>query len=71
MAALKLKLFFNHEFYWRLPGLSDVYNNGKTVPGKKLFASYELAFELARRLRDCQNNMNHEDVLGRPPCVKK
>ena len=27
-----LGLVFNHEFYFRLLGLTDVYNNGKTVP---------------------------------------
>ena len=29
-----LGLFFNHEFYCRLLGLTDVYNNGETVPGE-------------------------------------
>ena len=37
-----LELFFNHELYCRLPALSYVYNNGKTVPEKIFFASYEL-----------------------------
>ena len=26
-------VFFDHEFYWILLGLTDVYNNGKTVSG--------------------------------------
>ena len=45
-----LKLFFNHEFYCRLPDLTDVCYNDKKVPGKNLFASYKLASKLARRL---------------------
>ena len=42
-------------------------NNGKTVPGEKRFASYQLVFELARGLWDCcQNNhigMNQVGLL--------
>ena len=45
-----LGLFSNHEFYCRLAGLTDVYNNGKTVRGKKTLASYNLVFKLARGL---------------------
>ena len=47
-----LELFLNHEFYSRHPVLTEVYNNGKTVLGEKLFTSYESVFELARRLSD-------------------
>ena len=32
-----LELFLNHEFYSRHPGLTDVYSNGKTVFGERLF----------------------------------
>ena len=53
-----LKLFFNHEFYCILPGLTGVYNNCIIVPAEKIFASYELVFELARRLWDCQNGIH-------------
>ena len=35
-----------------------MYNNGKTVPGKKPFASYELVLEIGRGLWDCQKNIN-------------
>ena len=39
-----------NELYSRLPGLVDVYNNGKTVSGEKHLASSELVFQLARGL---------------------
>ena len=47
-----LELFPNHEFYSKHPVLSDVYNNGKTVLGEKLFCSFKSVFELVRGLRD-------------------
>ena len=37
-------------------GLTDVYNNGKTVPEEKRFASYELVFKLSMGLWDYQNS---------------
>ena len=65
-----LELYLKHEFYSRLPGLTDVYNNGKTVLGEKRFTYHELVFELAIGLWESQNSINHKDVLGRPPCKK-
>ena len=41
-----------------------MYNNGKTVSGEKLFASYELVFELAKGLCDCQNNYIRTNKVG-------
>ena len=43
-----VELILNHELYTRLPGLIVAYNNGKTVPWEKIFASYKLVFELTR-----------------------
>ena len=63
-----LELFLNNEFYSRHPVLTNVYNNGKTVLGKKIFCSFESVFELARRLRHSQTSINNKD-LG--PLVKK
>ena len=40
----------------------------KIEPGKKLLGSYELIFELASGLWNCQNSINQEDLLGRPSC---
>ena len=57
-----LELFLNHEFCSRHPVLTEVYNNGKTVLGEKLFASYESVFELARRLRDSQTRITNKDL---------
>ena len=54
-----LELSFTHEFYCRLPGFTDMYNNGKTEPGKNFLASYVLKFELDRRLWDCPNGINY------------
>ena len=39
-----------------------MYNNGKTVLGEKLFASYESIFELARGLRNSQTSINNKDL---------
>ena len=52
-----LQLFLNREFYSKHPVLTDVYNNGKTVLGEKLFCSYESVFELNRGLRDSQTSV--------------
>ena len=49
-----LYLFPIYEFYSKHPVLTDVYNNGKTVLGEKLFCSFELVFELATGLKDSQ-----------------
>ena len=57
-----LELFLNHEFYYKHPVLIDVYNNGKKVPGEKLFCSFESVFELARGLRDSQTSINNKDL---------
>ena len=57
-----LELFLNHEFYSKHPVLTDVYNNGKTVLGEKLFCSFESVFELARGLRDSQTSINNKDL---------
>ena len=65
-----LELFFNHEFYCRLPGLTNVYSNGKIIPGQKFFANYKSLFEIARGLWVCQNSINHEDLLDRSLRVK-
>ena len=43
-----IELFLNCEFCSRHPVLIDVYNNGKTVLGKKRFTSFDFVFELAR-----------------------
>ena len=51
-------------FYCSFLGLTDVYNNGKTVSGEKLFASYELVFELTKGLCDCQNNYIRTNKVG-------
>ena len=39
--SISLELFLNHDFYSRLPRLTDVYGSAKTVLEQKLFASYE------------------------------
>ena len=57
-----LELFLNHEFYSRHPVLTNVYNNGKTMLGEKVFASYESVFELPRGLRDSQTSINNKDL---------
>ena len=57
-----LELFLNNEFYSRHPVLTNVYNNGKTVLGEKLFCSFESVFELARGLRDSQTSINNKDL---------
>ena len=57
-----LELFLNHEFYSKHPVLTDVYNNGKTVLGEKLFCSFESVFELNRGLRDSQTSINNKDL---------
>ena len=57
-----LELFFNNEFYSRHPVLTNVYNNGKTVLGEKLFCSFESVFELNRGLRDSQTSINNKDL---------
>ena len=44
------------------PVLTDVYNNGKTVLGEKLFCSFESVFELNRGLRDSQTSINNKDL---------
>ena len=56
-----LEFFLNYEFYSRHPILTDVYNNGKTLHGEKLFASYESVFALARGLRHSQTSINNKD----------
>ena len=55
-----LELFLNQDIYSRLQSLSDVYINGKPVPGKNIvwLEDYE-----------AQNITNNKD-LGRPPCKK-
>ena len=45
-----------------------MYNNAKTIPGENLFESYESVIQLARGLWDCQNSINHKDLLGRSFC---
>ena len=57
-----LELFLNNEFYSRHPVLTNVYNNGKTVLGEKLFCSFESVFELNRGLRDSQTSINNKDL---------
>ena len=56
-----LSYFHNHEFYCRLPGLNKT---GKTVPGKRLFALYELVLldYLARGSWNCQNSKSYKDL---------
>ena len=54
-----LYLFPIYEFYSKHPVLTDVYNNGKTVLGEKLFCYY---FELNRGLRDFQTSKNNKDL---------
>ena len=56
------EVFLNHEFYSKYPVLTDVYNNGKTVFGEKLFSSFESVFELNRGLRDSQTSINNKDL---------
>ena len=51
-----LELFLSYKFYFRLPGLTDVYHNGETVPKERLFAFYELMSKLAKWLKDSQNS---------------
>ena len=46
-----IEMSLNCEFYSRHPNLIDVYNNGKTVLGKKVFTSFNSVTELARGLR--------------------
>ena len=57
-----LELFFNHEFYSEHPILTNVYSNGKTVLGEKLFCSFESVFELNGGLRDSQTSINNKDL---------
>ena len=45
-----LEIFLNYKSYCRLPGLTNVYNNGTTEPGKNIFSSYVLMFQLTRGL---------------------
>ena len=55
-----LELIVNQEF--KNPVLTDVYNNGKTVLGEKLFCSFESVFELAGGLRDSQTGINNKGL---------
>ena len=57
-----LELFLNNEFYSRHLVLTNVYNNGKTVLGEKIFCSLESIFELYRGLRDSQTSINKNDL---------
>ena len=45
-----LEIFLNYKSYCRLPGLTNVYNNGTTEPAKNIFSSYVLMFQLTRGL---------------------
>ena len=56
-----LELFLNHEFYSKHPVLTDVYNNGTTVLGEKLFRSFESVLELARV---SQTSINNKDLMS-------
>ena len=56
------ELFLNHEFYSKHPVVTDVYNNGKAVLGRKLFCSFESVFQLARGVRDSQTSINDKDL---------
>ena len=56
------EVFLNHEFYSKYPVLTDVYNNGKAVLGRKLFCSFESVFEPARGIRDSQTSINNKDL---------
>ena len=55
-------IFLYLEFYSKHPVLTDVFNNGTTVIGEKLFCSFESVFELARGLRDSQASINKKAV---------
>ena len=59
-----IKLFLNCEFCSRHPVLIDVYNNSKTVLGKKLFTSFDSVFELARGLRPFEIGNKNEDLVA-------
>ena len=56
-------LVFNYEFYCRLPGLTDVYNNGKTAPGEYRMSSCLNQVEGYGTVRK-----SNKDQLGRIPC---
>ena len=70
LRALKsLELSFTHEFYYRLSGFTNMYNNGKTEPGKNFLTSYVLKFELDRRFMGLSEwHKLYKDLLSRPPC---
>ena len=56
-----VELLLNHEFYSKHPVLTDVYNNGTTVLGEKLFCSFESVLELAR---GSQTSINNKDLMS-------
>ena len=56
-------MFLNCEFYSRHPVLIDIYNNGKTVLGKKVF-TFNSVFELARGLRPIEIGNKNRDLIA-------
>ena len=58
------EMFLNCEFYSRHPFLIDVYRNGKTVLGKKDFASFNSVFELARGLQPIEIGNKNGDLAA-------
>ena len=62
--SASIELFLNCEFYPRHPVLIDVYNNGKTVLGEKLFTTFDFVFELARGLRPFEIGNKNGDLVA-------
>ena len=56
-----LQLILIHDFNSKHPVLTDVYNNGTTVLGEKLFRSFESVLELARV---SQTSINNKDLMS-------
>ena len=59
-----IELFLNYEFYSRHPVFIEVYMNGKTVLGKKVFTSFNSVFELARGLRPIEIGNKNGDLVA-------
>ena len=67
-----LELSFNREFYCKLPGLTDVYKNGKTIPGEQQFPSYlwVSVWTSERVMQLLEQHKPYKKDLSRPLCKK-
>ena len=59
-----IEMFFNCEFYSAHSVLIDVYNNGNTELGEKVFTSFNSVFELARGLRPIEIGNKNGDLVA-------